>query len=212
MRLKSSDWEAMVKARDTRIAELEAAASELVELRYVANGERLAAEQQCVQLQARIAALEAEVVGLRQSLQIADIVERANGVGERWEPVIADEKHEQEGKEILIENQGEWVGIRRIGVEGRDAWYGVWLNELGCVVMRKVAADEGEKEWPPASTAIVSEYEAALRPDDMPSFPTCEQMVTALRAQGYVVLTNADTDTLRYVGGECPMCHRQVSP
>lgn len=132
--------------------------------------------------------------------------------GERWEPVIADEKHEQEGKEILIENQGEWVGIRRIGVEGRDAWHGVWLNELGCVVMRKVAADEGEREWPPASTAIVSEYEAALRPDDMPSFPTCEQMVTALRAQGYVVLTNADTDTLRYVGGECPTCHQQVQP
>lgn len=75
---------------------------------------------------ARIAALEADVKRLR---------------GERWEPVTADEKHEQEGKEILIENQGAWVGIRRIGVEGRDAWHGVWLNELGCVVCKKVTND-----------------------------------------------------------------------
>jgi len=87
-----------------------------------------------------IAELERQVKELNVLLAKSDVASIAVGgqQGELWEPVTADEKHEQEGKEILIENQGAWVGIRRIGVEGRDAWHGVWLNELGCIVMRRV--------------------------------------------------------------------------
>lgn len=127
-----------VAMRESRIAELEAAASELVELRYVANGERLAAEQQCVQLQARIAALEAEVVGLRQSLQIADIVERANGVGERWEPV-ADDDYVAADIEIALD--GCVIDVDVMDTDGEPVCYRVVLPD-DIRLCRKAVTDE----------------------------------------------------------------------
>lgn len=52
---------------------------------------------------------------------------------EFWLQLNADQKYSQEDKEVFIENQGQWVGIQRGNVV-----LGVWLNELGCAVMRKV--------------------------------------------------------------------------
>lgn len=96
-------------------------------------------EARIAELEAEVKRLQGEVVGLRQSLQIADIVERANGMWERWEPVAADHSTEQDGKLIVIENQGEWVGICRVEDKERDGgWRGVWLDELGFAVCRKV--------------------------------------------------------------------------
>lgn len=72
-------------------------------------------------------------------------------------------------------------------------------------------ATDGER-WPPESTAIISEYDAALRADAGTPWPTDEQMITALRQQDYVVMTPPEIDTLHYAGGECPGCGQQVRP
>lgn len=68
---------------------------------------------------------------LKQAL--ARIAELEAAQNECWMQLNADEEHIQEDKTILIENQGQWVGIKR-----GDAVFGAWLNEMGCAVCRKI--------------------------------------------------------------------------
>lgn len=72
-----------------------------------------------------------------QTKRIAEL-EAQLQAAQQWQPIAADQEHEQDGKIVLIENQGQWVGIRRKEDTSSHAWLGVWLSELGCVVMRKV--------------------------------------------------------------------------
>lgn len=70
---------------------------------------------------------------------------------QQWQQLTADEEHAQLDKKILIQNEGRWLGINRNGVA-----LGVWLDELGCAVMRKVQPvaevadldDDDDAYWP----------------------------------------------------------------
>lgn len=78
-------------------------------------------------------AVTAASLQVRLDAALARIAELEAAKDEFWMQLIADEEHIQEDKTVLIENQGQWVGIKR-----GDVVLGVWLNELGCAVMRKV--------------------------------------------------------------------------
>lgn len=74
---------------------------------------------------------EAELI--RQVDCVIDLQAQLRAGQEFWVQPTADQKYSQADKTIFIENQGQWVGIQRGNVV-----LGVWLNELGCAVMRKV--------------------------------------------------------------------------
>lgn len=60
----------------------------------------------------------------RAQARIAELEAQA---AQQWMQLIANEEHIQDDKTVLIENQGQWVGIRR-----GDVVFGVWLDQLGC--------------------------------------------------------------------------------
>ncbi|TXH52631.1 MAG: hypothetical protein E6Q97_15270 [Desulfurellales bacterium] len=92
------------------------------------------AQARIAELEAHLAQTEAILVNTQAQRDIA-YQERAEA--QQWQQLVADEVHERIGKTIRIENEGRWIEL-----EANDERIGVWLDDFGCAVFRKMRPAE----------------------------------------------------------------------